>query len=108
MEARKSGAGRIPNSGTLATEKTSISSRTLTDFVEHVDARHIYTISFDRIDKLVCGGVASERDVGARHSVLFAYRLDGILVQVRHANRSADVDSALFLLLESNRCRLLV
>jgi nickel-dependent lactate racemase len=79
-----------------------------TDFVEHVDARHVYSVSFNGIDELVCGGVASERNVRTRHSVLFANRLDGVVVQMCHPNRSADIDTALFLLLERNRCWLLV
>lgn len=79
-----------------------------TNFVEYVDTRHVHTVSFDGVNELVCCGVASERDVGARHSVLFADRFNSVLVQMCQPARSADVDTPLFLFLESNLCGLLI
>ena len=46
------------------------------DFVEDVDARHVYTVVFDGIDQLVGSGVAGESDVCVRKLVLLGNRSD--------------------------------
>ena len=45
-------------------------NRDLINLVEDVDGRDVNAVSFNDVNKIVCSGVASERDVDVVHSIL--------------------------------------
>lgn len=57
-------------------------SKRLTNFVQQVDARHVYPVALDHVDEVVAGGVVAQRDVRVVDLVLGQDGADCLQVQL--------------------------
>ena len=65
-------------------EKVKLFNGDTVNFVDHIDAWHINSISFNHINQLIHGAIALENDLSIRNTVLVENRAHSVLSHVLH------------------------